>query len=406
MIIPEMVKIRQIFNNFRIENVHEELSQKLKSSGLLSSIKSGSRIAVTAGSRGIADISIIIRTITDELKRAGAQPFIVPSMGSHGGGTADGQLEVLRSFGITEKTMDAPILSAIDTVELGSTRSGIPVYMDRNAYDADGVIVVNRIKLHTAFHGEIESGLCKMVAVGLGKQKSAETLHRLGLGKTIAESFHFARKTVNIICGAAILENAYDKISEIRVVPPEAFEETDKALLNRCRETIPGIPVPVFDILIVDEMGKNISGTGMDTNVIGFWRRFGGEKNPDYSTLIVRSLTAESHGNAMGIGLADLTTHRLANSIDFKSTYNNAITSQWSLGRIPITLENDLECLRAALKKHEPPGTARIIRIKNTLELEELSVSKNLLSSLKKLKDVEITGEAKPMRFDEDGFLI
>ena len=406
MIIPEMVKIRQIFNDDRIENMQEELSKRLKSSGLLSRIEPGSRIAVTAGSRGITNISGIIRTIIDELKLTGAKPFLVPSMGSHGGGTAEGQLKVLRSFDITEKIMDAPIMSSIDTVELGTTQSGVPVYMGRNAYDADGVVVVNRVKLHTAFHDEIESGLCKMVAVGLGKQKSAETLHRLGLGKTIVESFRFAGQKINIICGVAILENAYDEISEIRVVPPEAFENTDKVLLKRCREIIPGIPVPVFDILIIDEMGKNISGTGMDTNVIGFWRRFGGEKNPDYSTLIVRSLTTESHGNAMGIGLADLTTRRLADSIDFNSTYNNAMTSQWSLGRTPITLENDLECLHVALKKHEPPNTARIIRIKNTLELEELSVSINLLPALKEQKNIEIIGEPEPMRFDEDGFLV
>ncbi len=403
MNMPKMVKIRHLFNKDRIENPRETVLLKLRESGLLSRIKSGSRIAVTAGSRGIAGIPVILRAVVDELKRAGAEPFIVPAMGSHGGGTAEGQLEMLESLGITEKTVNAPVISSIETVELGITQSGAPAYMDKNAYDSDGIVVVNRVKLHTAFHGRIESGLCKMVAVGLGKREGAETGHRLGLGEVIVECFRLAQKKVNIILGVAILENSRDETLDIRVVTPEDFESADSELLERCRNILPRIPVSGFDILIVDEMGKNISGTGMDTNVIGFWRRFGGEKDPDYKTLIVLSLTPESRGNAMGIGLADLTTRRLVDSIDYNSTNANAITSQWALGRIPITLENDRECLRIALEKHDP-GTARLVRIKNTLDLEELSVSENLAPSLKTRDDIEIIGAPAPMKFDSEGF--
>lgn len=405
MTLPKLIKIRRLFNKDRIENPQETVLLKLRESGLLSRIKSGSRIAVTAGSRGITGIPVILRAVVNELKRAGAEPFIVPAMGSHGGGTAEGQLEMLESLGITVESIGAPVLSSTETVELGQTSSGAPAYMDKNAYDSDGIVVVNRVKLHTAYHGRIESGLCKMVAVGLGKREGAETGHRLGLGEVIVECFRLAQKKVNIILGVAILENSRDETLDIRVVPPEDFESADSELLERCRNILPRIPVSGFDILIVDEMGKNISGTGMDTNVIGFWRRFGGEKDPDYKTLIVLSLTPESRGNAMGIGLADLTTRRLTDSIDYNSTYANAITSQWALGRIPITLENDRECLRVALEKHDP-GTARIVRIKNTLDLEELSVSENLAPSLKNSDDIEIISEPAPMQFDRGGFFV
>ncbi len=363
------------------------------------------RIAVTGGSRGINSISEILRTVASECTRANAKPFIVPAMGSHGGGTAEGQLKMLESLGITELSLGVPIISSMETVELGKTKSGATVYMDKNAYESDGIIVVNRVKLHTAYHGSVESGICKMVAVGLGKREGAETMHRMGLGDIIVENFRFARENVNIVIGIAILENAFDEIMDIRVVPPEDFESTDSELLERYRKIIPQIPIPVFDILIVDEMGKNISGAGMDTNVIGFWRRSGGEKKPDYRTLIILKLTPEAHGNAMGIGLADLTTHRLVDSIDFKATYLNVITSMnWLMGRIPITLDDDRECLRIAIEKHEP-GTVRIVRIKNTLELKELHVSENLMDSLKGYTDIEIAGEVEPMQYDEEVFL-
>ena len=401
-----MIKIRQLFNRDRVENPAEELAAQLRKSGFPDQIKPGSRIAVTAGSRGIHGIPVIIRTVVDALKGAGALPFIIPAMGSHGGGTAEGQAEMLESLGITEASMGVPVVSSIETVELGTTPSGSTAYMDRNAFNSDGIVIINRIKIHTAYHGHVESGLCKMVAVGLGKRNGAASLHRHGLGDAVVENFRIAREKANILFGVGILENAFDETLAFRVVSADDFESVDHELLERCREIVPRVPFSKFDILIVDEMGKNISGTGMDTNIIGFWRRFGGERIPDYRTLIVRDLTPESHGNAMGIGFADLTTHRLVDKIDYKPTYTNGIASAtWSIARIPITLENDRECLSAALEQHEP-GNAKIIRIKNTLELEELYISENLAETAKKRTDLEITGQPEDIKFDENGNII
>jgi len=401
-----MIKIRQLLNRDRVENPVEELTAQLRKSGFLEQIKPGSRIAVTAGSRGIHGIPIIIRTVVDALKGAGALPFIVPAMGSHGGGTAEGQTEMLESLGITEASMGVPVVSSVETVELGKAPSGSTAYMDRNAFNSDGIVVINRIKIHTAFHGHVESGLCKMTAVGLGKRNGAASLHRYGLGEAVVENFRIAREKTNILFGVGILENAFDETLDFRVVSADDFESADHELLERCREIVPRVPFNKFDILIVDEMGKNISGTGMDTNIIGFWRRFSGERIPDYRTLIIRDLTPESHGNAMGIGFADLTTRRLVDKIDYKPTYTNGIASAtWSIVRIPITLENDRECLNVALEQHEP-GNAKIIRITNTLELEELYISENLAETAKKRTDLEIIGQPEDIKFDENGDII
>ncbi len=407
MSFPRMVKIRQIFDRTRIEDIEGELTSRIVASGLLSRVRPGMRVAVTAGSRGIDRIPRILKTVIGLLREAGATPFIIPAMGSHGGGAAQGQIEMLESLGITEAGMGVPIVSSMETVILGETPSGAPVHLNRVAIEADGIVVINRAKLHTAFHGPVESGMCKMVAVGLGKKNGAETMHKYGLGGVITETFRTVRDTTGkILFGVGILENAFDETFDIRVAAPEAFEEVDHALLERCRELIPRIPVREFDILIVDEMGKNISGTGMDTNIIGFWRRFGGEKIPDYKTLIVRDLTEASHGNAMGIGFADLIPRRLFEKIDLKATYTNGIASNtWSIVRIPITLENDRECIAVALEKLSS-GPARVIRIRNTLALDALQVSESLLDTLSGRPDIEVRGEPEEMTFDSGGNLI
>ena len=401
-----MIKIRQIFNRERLENPSQELAHRLRKSGLLDTIKPGARIAVTSGSRGIHGIASLTKTVLDELKNAGASPFIVPAMGSHNGGTANGQEEMLESLGITESSMGVPIVSSTETENIGATPSGTPVFMDKNALGADGIVVINRIKIHTAFHGRVESGMCKMVAVGLGKRDGASALHCAGLGSEVVESFRVSKKKAAIILGVGILENAFDETLDIRIAGPEDFEDIDHEFLERCRDLVPRVPFEEFDILIVDEMGKNISGTGMDTNIIGFWRRFGGDRIPDYRTLIVRDLTPESHGNAMGIGFADLTTRRLVDKIDFKPTYTNGITSgTWAIVRIPITLDNDEDCIRTALEKHVS-GQPRVIRVKNTLELEELYISENMTDAVKSRSDLEIAGKPDDMRFDSEGNLV
>lgn len=404
---PRMVRIRQVFDRSRIENVEEEVTRRIRASGVFAKVKPGARIAVTAGSRGINRVAGILAAVIRLLREAGAEPFIIPAMGSHGGGTAAGQVVMLASLGITEERMGVPIRSSMDTVTLGTTSSGAPVFMDRNASESDGIVVVNRVKLHTAFHGRVESGLCKMVAVGLGKKNGAETMHAYGLGAGIIEAFQVARDTTGkILFGAAILENAFDETCDVRIAEPSDFEAVDHEFIERCRALLPRIPLGAFDILVVDEMGKNISGTGMDTNIIGFWRRFGGEKVLDYHTLIVRDLTPESHGNAMGIGFADLIPRRLFEKIDLAATYTNGIASNtWSIVRLPITLEHDRSCIETALGKH-PAGTARVVRIRNTLSLEELSISENLTGILSGNPCIEVSGPPEPMRFGDDGTLL
>jgi len=405
MDMPNMVKIRQRFARDRLDDPAAAVSAGLASSGLLDAVRPGMRIAVTAGSRGIASIPGMLRAVAGELRARRAEPFIVPAMGSHGGCTAVGQARMLVSLGITEEAVGAPVVSSMETVEIGRTPSGAPVFMDRAALGADGIVAVNRVKIHTAFHGDIESGLCKMVVVGLGKKRGAETFHRFGMGGVLADSFRVARREAKLLAGVAILENAYDETMDVRIAAPADFETVDREMLAVSRGIVPRIPISPFDILIVDEMGKNISGTGMDTNVVGFWRRYGGERDPDYSTLIVLSLTPESHGNAMGIGLADLTTKRLVESVDFDATYANALTSQFAMGRTPVALASDRDCLEAALARHDTVA-ARIVRIRNTLHLEELSVSENLLPALAGNPSCETAGDPAPMRFDADGFLV
>ncbi|MFC1540822.1 DUF362 domain-containing protein [Candidatus Latescibacterota bacterium] len=401
-----MIKIKQLFKRDSIENPSGELSLRLRDSVFIRRIRPDARIAITAGSRGINGIDALIRAVADVLKDAGAKPFVVPAMGSHGGATPDGQREMLESFGITEDAVGVPIMSSMETEITGITSAGENVYMDKNAFDADGIVVMNRIKLHTAYRGKVESGLCKMVSVGLGKRDGAESIHRQGLGDVIVESFRVSRDTGKLLFGIGILENAFDETCEFRIAGPDEFETVDSELLEKCTQIMPRIPFDEFDILIVDEIGKNLSGTGMDTNVIGFWRRIGGERKPDYKTLIVRDLTEESHGNALGVGFADLVTRRLFNKIDFSATYTNGITTgNWSTVRLPITLETDSLCVTTALNKHTE-GTARIVRIKNTLELEELYISEPLLEEAEHRENLEITGEPEEMKFDSDGNLI
>ncbi|MFH0981999.1 MAG: DUF2088 domain-containing protein, partial [Planctomycetota bacterium] len=287
--------------------------------------------------------------------------------------------------------------------QIGRTPIGTPVYLDRNALRADGIVVINRIKPHTAFHGEIESGLCKMLAVGLGKHRGAQQMHAAGLGAAIVETARVILAKAPVLAGVAVLENALDETAEIHVVPPGQFEETDRALLTRAWKVLPRVPLDPLDVLVVDEMGKNISGTGMDVNVIGIGPRVGGKMemgHPVVSTLVVLGLTPETHGNANGVGLADITTRRLVGSIDYTSTYTNVLTTRlWSAGRLPVIMETDREAIETAVGE-VPPDQVRLVRIKNTLHLEELEISEVLLP---RAKEVGLTVVAGPRSLEFDG---
>jgi len=404
-----MVRVRQRFADEHIDDVAAVIRSQMAEVGLAARLRPGARVAITAGSRGIFQIDRITRAVVDAVREAGGKPFIVPAMGSHGGATAEGQREVLAGYGITESSMDCPILSSMETVVLGMTPGGATVHMDKNAYNADHTIVVGRVKAHTAFRGPIESGLCKMIAVGLGKQRGAEEMHARGLGENIPAAAALAIEKANILLGVAIVENSYDHTHTIRVVPPERIHDTDRELLVLANSLLPRVPFDALDTLIVDWMGKNISGSGMDYNIIGMWRRIGGPRIPDYKRIVVLDLTPESHGNGLGVGAADFTTKKLVQKLDLRKMYMNCLTSNAiDAGKIPITLDTDREAIEAAIKSAgvRHGDDARVVRIKSTLHLDELQVSEALLDEVRRNPNLEIIGEPEPMRFDEQGNLL
>ena len=328
----------------------------------------------------------------DYITAKGGHPFLVPAMGSHGGATARGQVQVLEEFGLTEERLGVPIRSSMEVVQLGVVEN-IPVYIDKNAHDADGIVVINRIKAHQVFKGDIQSGLNKMLVVGLGKQKGADAVHASGRIDVLGPMGDFVRAAVPVLFGVAILENSYDETRDVAVVTPDQFTAYDIAWAKQSRSLMPKIPIRKLDLVIVERMGKDISGSGMDTNVIGFTRRLlatGQTAVP----LAVLELTDKTEGNAMGIGLADFATRRLVERIDYRKTYTNVLaTGIYSTGRIPLTLENDREILDAVLGKLEHPEKARVIRIKNTLELDRFLVTEALSGEILQQPQLEIEGE-------------
>lgn len=372
----------------------------------------GQRIAVTAGSRGIRDIVPILRGVVTHLRHLGAEPVIVAAMGSHGGATSDGQRRVLEHLAITEAVVGAPISTRMDVTVTGRTRDGLTAYCDAEAASCGGILVVNRIKPHTAFDEPFGSGLMKMLSVGLGKAEGAAQLHRQGptqLASAIQAIAHLLLDSGLVVGGVAILENAYDETARIEAVHPAQLVERELALYREAKSLLPRLPVDTLDLLIVDAMGKTFAGTGMDTNVIGR-RRIPGlpePASPSIARIVVLRLSALSEGNAQGIGLADVTTRRLVDAIDWQVTYKNTITSTFlSRGATPVTLPSDREAIAVALDTLPvaDKSVARIIRIPNTLHLERLAVSEALLPQITGQPDCEI-GPEIPWVFTHDGWL-
>ena len=323
---PPLYRIQQQFEKTSIKDIPEAVRREFSRLGGAKNIKPNQRVAVTVGSRGIYNLRIIVATAVECLRNMGLKPFIIPAMGSHGAATAKGQIKVLKELGITESSVGAPIISSMDVVSVGRLDSGAKVFVSKDALEADHLVVINRVKPHTLLRGEVESGLCKMLAVGCGKHQGALNMHTFGLAATIVPAARIILEKAPVLCGLAILENSLDETHTLKLALPEQFVEADRELLASAKRLLPTIPLDDLDILIVEEMGKNISGAGMDPNVIGFWRREGGPREPDYRTLIVLDLTPESEGNAVGIGMADLTTQRVIDEIDSKPSYTNAIT--------------------------------------------------------------------------------
>ena len=410
-----MVRIKQHFDTKTIPDIPEEIRSTLRGFEPQKIISPGQSVAITAGSRGIHKIDVILKTLIDELKDIHAKPFIVPAMGSHGGATAEGQKEVLEHYGITEETMGVPIKSSMEVKQIGETLNGIPVFIDRNALQADHIVVVNRVKPHTDFEGDIESGLMKIIAIGLGKQQAADRYHnefmKFGHYEVITSVARETIKKCRISFGLAVVENQRDETEIIKVIPGKEIEEAEKELLIIARELLPRIPFDPIDLLIVNQMGKDFSGTGMDQNVIArtvvSYHRV--PSNPKIRRIFVRDLTHNSGGNATGLGNADFTTSRLVEKIDRKSSYMNCMTSSSPEAiRIPPYYDTDREAIEVALDTipENAPQHVRIVHIENTLKLEEMYISEALVPEAIKMKPISILGGPDEMKFDEKGNLV
>ncbi len=417
--IPRMVKIRQKFDDQKIEDVAGELYSQLSRPAIADTVRPGMRIAITCGSRGIDNIALAIKTIADFCKERGAIPFIIPAMGSHGGATGAGQKLVCESLGVTEEYCGCPIKATMDVVEIGTTScddkmfDGKPVYEDKYAYEADGVIAINRIKPHTSFVGSYESGLMKILTIGLGKQKGAENAHFIGtryMSGTVREFGKVMLEKGNILFCVGLVENAYDKACVIEALTKEEVPRREPELLKIAKEKMPRLLPGSADVLIVDRIGKNISGDGMDPHITGkFGPNFlasGGIPNFSVQRVAVLDLTDETEGQCMGIDAAYAISNRAWEKIDLRKTYPNAITAN-SPCAIPIIMKNDMECIQIALRtciqidKEHPD----VIRIKDTLHVSEMYYSERLAEKMKGHPQIEIIGEPEPMLFDEKGNL-
>ena len=403
----QFTKIRQQFAREALadieQTVHEQVTAKLQ-------IAPGANIAITVGSRGINNIARIAKAVADAVKSCGGAPFIIPAMGSHGGATAEGQREILASYGVTEEAMGCPIRATMEVVEIDSSGLEMKIYMDKFGYESDGVILLNRIKPHTAFHGEFESGLVKMSVIGLGKERLANEMHRFGVYglKTIMpQAARRILATGKVVLGVGIVENAYDETAIIEALTPAEILTREPELLAQAKQLMPSFPLCDIDVLIVDQIGKNISGSGMDPNVIGRMKIPGQPpaEFPKIKIIVITDITEVSHGNACGIGLADVTTRRLADKIDWDATYMNGITSGfYEHFMLPIVAPTDLQAFEWGIRaSHDPYQPKKIVRITDTLHVSELYVSDAALAEVK--DRVEIISEPKSL-FDKQGSLI
>ena len=409
--LPQMVKIRQAFPAPEVKDVSATLRQILEQSGQLDRVRPGMRIAIAVGSRGVNQIPALVGTTVSELKKRGPVPFVGPAMGSHGGATASGQAEVLAHLGITQETVDCPIVSSMEVVEISRLANGLPVYVDKHAYEADGIVLINRIKPHTAFRGPNESGLAKMIAIGLGKQKGAETCHAYGFKHMAEHVPAMAREAIAkapILFGIGTVENAYDRVAKIVVTGAADLIETDRQLLVEAKAAMPRICFSPIDVLVIDEIGKDISGDGMDPNITGRYPTPYPTGGPEVSKMVVLDLTEKANGNANGVGTADFTTRRLVEKADLQAMYANGLTST-VVGptAIPTTLDCDRDAIRAAVKTSNALDLSqvRLVRIKNTLQLNEIMISTALLPEAQALPNVTILSEPFVMQFDEQGNL-
>lgn len=404
MTLPRFFEVRPELPAPRVEDVPGAAQAAVQALG--AALRPGASVAVTAGSRGIGHIAAITAAIVAALQRRGARPFIMPAMGSHGGGTAAGQAEVLAGYGITEAQIGAPVRSAMEVERLGESGSGCPVHCDRIALGADAVLVVNRVKPHTILRGEQGSGLVKMLSIGLGKHAGAHTIHNLGLERHTTPVAEALLGRTPVIGGIGIVENGRGETAHIEAVTPVEFVAHDRELLQRARAYLPHLPIEPLDVLVVRRLGKDISGAGMDPNVIGMHRRLGGEPDHRIATIVALDLTDASHGNAIGVGMADLITARLRDKIDWQETSVNALTSGFIAGmKLPFALATDREAVETAVSLYDP-ATVRMAVIDDTLHLTRVWLSESLRDEARALPHLVPASDPTPLPFSPDGTLV
>ncbi|ULT57984.1 nickel-dependent lactate racemase [Neobacillus drentensis] len=409
--VPKMAKVRVNFENNKIDDLGSELKIKLNQVHIQEKIQPGMEIAIAVGSRGLDRLVELTAVTVQFLKEQGAKPFIVPSMGSHGGATAEGQREVLAHLGVTEETVGCEIRSSMEVVKVGELPNGLPIYVDKFASKADGIVVINRVKPHTAFRGPVESGIMKMISIGLGKQKGAEACHQMGF-KYMAENVPAMAKVIMektpFLFGVATSENAFDKVAVLEVLTPKEIVEKEPALQQQAKELLPKLFFDQLDVLLIDEIGKNISGDGMDPNITGRYPTPYASGGPDVNKMVVLDVTVQSEGNANGVGTADFTTQRLVDKMDKEGTYANGLTSTvCAPTKIATTLPNDKMAIQAAVKTCNILDFTKVklVRIKNTLVLSEIEVSEPLLPYIAQHPNMEQISDLYDFQFDDKGNL-
>jgi hypothetical protein len=411
--IPRMVNVRQKFPAVKLDDVAGEVAAQFKRPDIRAKIKPGQTIAVGCGSRGVNHIADAALAVVNGIKGLGGKPFIFPAMGSHGSATAEGQKQVLAGYGITESAMGCPVRATMDTVEVGRLEDGAPIHMDRFAAEADGVVLINRIKPHTNFRAPIESGILKMLVIGMGKIIGATTLHTYGMdtfGELLPRVGRIIMAKKNFLFGVGLVENAYDETALLEAIPAERLFVREAELQAQAKEMMPRLCFDEIDALIIDEMGKNISGAGFDPNITGRNNRcVDWNMKPRVQKIVVLGLTEETHGNATGMGLADVITMRLFRQMDVGPTYANVITSAYLDGAaIPIIMNTEREAIQLAIKTvlRVKPLDCKIVRIRNTLAIGQIQVSEPLLEVVRRDPgQFEVLGAPMAMKFDEQGNL-
>ncbi len=416
MALPKMIQLRQHFEAPEVDDIARTVKEQIAGLQLQDKVNAGDSVAITVGSRGINEIALITKSIVEAVKELGGEPFIVPAMGSHGGGSAEGQQHIVESYGVTEEYVGCEIRSTMEVAQVGTVEGEVPVYFDKYAVEADHVVVAGRIKPHTGFVGEIESGLHKMMLIGLGKHKGAALYHQAIVQYSFDRIIRAVAGEVidkcGILFGLAIVENQYDHTAMIEAVPPDKFAERERKLLILAKKWMPRLPFDRVDLLVIDEIGKNISGSGLDSNVVGrkFYEHCAAEKEyPKVTRILVRDLTPETHGNAAGVGTSEYVHQRVVDKMDVSATVINCMTGNAPSGAaIPISFPTDRVCIEKALETvgFVAPENARVLRIRNTLQLGELWVSDAYAEEVSERDDLSVVAEAAQMDFDEQGDLL